>query len=184
MPRKKKSKKKVCSTTIKKPPGSFPYVRLIIDVIAVWGVLLTTIVTCNPKVLVYPSAILDKDNPSFTAFTINNQGYLSIWDVSISSSIKYLKYPGDITVIGLGEYDNRFYDPKQVAHVIKPTEQYTEILPFTGMEHNNFLDADIAIVLNYRPFKWLPYKRETLHRFVTKQDKDGIWHWFQEPIGK
>ncbi len=160
------------------------FFSIVVNALAIWGVVLSTWVVFNPRVFVHPSVALDPENPAFTPFVVHNQGYLAIYDVKLSSSIKYLKFPGDITVIGLGDYTNRFSNPKHVASVIAPGEQYSELLPFTGMEHNKFENADIAIVLTFKPIKLLPWTRETLHRFVATQGKDKQWHWLPEPIRK
>jgi len=160
------------------------FLSIVVNVLAIWGVVLSTWVVFNPRVFVHPSVALDSKNPAFTPFVVHNQGYLTIHDVKFSCSMKYLKLPGNITVIGLGDYTNRFSNPKHMANVIAPGEQYSELLPFTGMEHNTFENADIAIVLTFKPIKWLPWTRETLHRFVATQGKDRQWHWLPEPINK
>lgn len=138
-----------------------------VNILAVWGVVLSIWVVFNPRIFVQPSVALDPKNPSFTPFVVHNQGYLAIHNVKFSCSMKYLKLPGDITVIGLGNYTNRFSNPKHIANVIAPGEQYSELLPFSGMEHNKSENADIAIVLIFKPIKWLPWTSETLHRFVA-----------------
>jgi len=156
-------------------------------ILAVWGVFLTSLtswVVFNPRVFVHPEAALDPNNPAFTPFGFQNQGYLAIHDVKYSLSFKYLKFPGDILVVGLGDYANRLSDPKQVARVIAPGEQYTVLLPLTGMEHNKIEKADIAIVLTFKRVKWLSWRRKTLHRFVATQGKDRQWHWLPQPIKK
>jgi len=156
-------------------------------ILAVWGIVLTSLtswVVFNPRVFVHPEAALDPNNPAFTPFGFHNQGYFAIHDVKYSLSFKYLKFPGDILVVGLGDYANRLSDPKQVARVIAPGEQYTVLLPLTGMEHNNIENADIAIVLTFKRVKWLSWRRKTLHRFVATQGKDRQWHWLPQPIKK
>jgi len=115
---------------------------------------------------------------------VHNQGYLSIYDVKFSCAMKYLKYPGNIHVIAQKDYANSFSDPKQVASVIAAGEQYSELLPLTGMKHNKIENADIAIVLSFKSICCLPWRRKTLHRFVSTQGKDGHWHWLPQPINK
>lgn len=155
-----------------------------LKILAVWGVVLSMWVVFNPRVFVRSSGVaLDPNNPAFTPFVVQNLGYLAIYNVTVKCSVKYLKLPGDIHVVGLGDYTNRFSDPKQVASVIAPGEEYTILLPLTGLEHNRIENADIAIVLSFKP-RWLPWQREMLHRFVTTQSKDGQWYWFQQPINK
>jgi hypothetical protein len=99
--------------------------------------------------------------------------------------MKYLKFAsGGPLAIGLGDYTNRFSDPKQVARVIAAEEEYSELLPLSGLEHNQIENADIAIVLSFRPIRWLPWRRERLHRFVVTQSKDGQRYWLPQPINK
>jgi len=155
-----------------------------LKILAVWGVVLSMWVVFNPRVFVRSSGVaLDPNNPAFTPFVVQNLGHLAIYNVTVKCSVKYLKLPGDIHVVGLGNYTNRFSDPKHVASVIAPGEEYTILLPLTGLEHNRIENADIAIVLSFKP-RWLPWQRETLHRFVATQSKDGQWYWFQQPINK
>ena len=157
--------------------------KTILTLLAIWGVLLSSWVVFNPRVFVQPGVVLDPNNPAFTPFIIHNQGYLAIYDVKVKNSFKYLKLQGDITVVGLGDYSNRFSDPKHVASVIAPGEQYSVLLSLSGMKHNKIENADIAILLTFKP-KWLPWRRETKHRFVSSQSKDGQWYWFPQPINK
>lgn len=157
---------------------------IVLKILAVWGVVLSMWVVVNPRVFVRSSGVaLDPNNPAFTPFVVQNLGYLAIYNVTVKCSIKYLRLPGDIHVVGLGDYANRFSDPKHVASVIAPGEEYTILLPLTGLEHNRIENADIAIVLSFKP-RWWPWQREILHRFVTTQSKDGQWYWFQQPINK
>jgi len=115
---------------------------------------------------------------------MRNEGYLAVHDVKLSCSMKYLKLAGDIHVVGLGDYTNRFSDPKQVARVIAPGEEYSELLPLSGMKNNQVESADIAIVLSFRPIRWLPWRPEKLYRFVVSTGKDGQRHWVRQPIRK
>lgn len=154
-----------------------------VNILAIWGVILTTWVVFNPRVFVQPVAALDPNNPAFTPFVVHNQGYKSIYDVKLSCSIKYIEYPGDIHVVGLGHYTNRISNQKHVAKVIAPGEQCTVLLPLADMKHNKIENADIAIVLTFKSIKWL-WQRETLHRFVSTQGTDRQWHWLPQPINK
>lgn len=152
--------------------------------LAFWGVLVTIWVVYYPRVFVDPAAPLDPSNPAFTPFVVHNQGYLAVHDVQFSCSIKYIKFPGGTLAIAQKEYENKFSDPKQIASVIAAGEKYTELLPLTGMKNNQIENADIAIVVSYKPIKLLPWCRKTLHRFVSTQGKDGQWHWLPQPINE
>ena len=156
---------------------------------AALAVFATIWIAVNPRVYVYTSINLDPTNPVFTPFVVRNEGYLTIRNVKFSCSIKYIKYPGPkgTQVIGLGDYENKFYDPKQVAREIAPGEEASELLPLSGVEHNQFEKADIAVRLSFHPFRLWPFslwEREELHRFELKTGKNGQSHWFPQPINK
>ena len=120
----------------------------------------------------------------FTPFIVRNEGYFAIRDVRFSCAVKYLESPGGTLIFGLGEYENRFGNPKQVSRIIDRGEEASELLPFSEMEHNEFRNADIAIRLEYRPFRlWPWYEREELHRFEVKR-RGSYWYWFPQPINK
>lgn len=90
-------------------------------------------------------------------------------------------------MIGLGDYENRFSDPKQVSRIILPGEEASELLPLSNMKNNQFERADIAVRLSFRPIGLWPfslYVKEELHRFELKTAKDGQRYWFPQPINK
>ena len=167
--------RKSCLWTLLKKIG-----KVILILLAIWGAW----VTLNPRVFVRPDIALDTNNPANTPFVIQNQGYLSIYDIKFSCSIKYLTFPGDIRTIAEEPYDNSFSDPQQAAKIIAPGEQYTILLPFIFMENNKIEESDIAIELTFRPIKWLPWRLETRHRFISSKGKDGQWHWLPQAIDK
>ncbi len=158
--------------------------KIFLILLAIWGAFLTTWITFNPRVFVQPAVALDPNNPANTPFVVQNQGYISIHDVKFSCSIKYLTFPGGIRAEAQIPYDNSFSNPKHMASIIAPGEQYSELLPFIDMEHNKIEESDIAIILSFKPIKWLPWRCKTKHRFVSTQSKDGLWHWFPQPVDK
>ncbi|HUT29326.1 MAG TPA: hypothetical protein VMX13_06010 [Sedimentisphaerales bacterium] len=120
-------------------------------------------------------------------FVVRNEGYLAIRDVKFECSIGDLTLPDGTQVKAEVPYDNRFFDPNQVARVIDPGEEWAELLPLSGMKNNRFEKADIAVTLLFRPFRFWPfslYVHKEKHRFETRQGKDGQWHWFPQPIKK
>ncbi len=156
----------------------------VLAALGVWGVYVTTWVVAKPRVFVYPSVSLAPAYPAFTIFVVRNEGYLAIHDVTLECSVKDIKYSDGTHVIGLGDYTNRFFDPNQVARVIDPGEEWSELLPLSGLEHNQFKSADLAVVVSFRPFRWLQRRQKRKHRFETRVGKDGQWHWFPQPINK
>ncbi|MHC4692714.1 MAG: hypothetical protein ACYS67_08225 [Planctomycetota bacterium] len=154
------------------------------NAIALVSIIFSIWVVVTPRVFVYPAVPLDPNNPVFTPFVVRNEGYLDIHDVKFSCSMRYIKFPGKILAIGLGDYTNRFSDPKQVASVIAAGEECTELLPLSGLEHNQIENSDIAVVLTFKPIGWLPWRRVRLRRFVVAQSKDGRRYWLPQPIKK
>jgi hypothetical protein len=151
--------------------------------LAFLGTFISIWIAVWPHVYVSPSVDLDPNNPMFTPFVVRNEGYLAIRDVKFFCAIKYLTRPGGPTVIGLGEYENRFSDPKQVSRVIAPGEEASELLPLSGMKNNQWDNADVAVRLEFRPWRGLPFKWKEKHRFEIKRKGDR-WHWCPQPINK
>ena len=54
------------------------FLTIVLNALAIWGVVLSTWVVFNPRVFVHPSVALDPENPAFTPFVVHNQGYLAI----------------------------------------------------------------------------------------------------------
>ena len=123
------------------------------------------------------------NNPVLTPFVIRNDGHLAIRDVKCSNSIKELgENDKGVTIIGLGDFSNRFSDTKDVAPVIYPREEYSIQLALSNLQHHQFGKMDIAIVVS---FKWLlSLHKESYHRFETRRGEDGQWHWQPLPIKK
>ena len=142
-------------------------------------------IAVTPRVYVYTSVALDPANPVFTMFVVRNEGYLAIRDVKFESPIDSFTLSDGTQVKAEVPYDNSFFDPNQVARVIDPGEEWSVLLPFSGKKNYWFEKADIAVKLSYRPYKWRPScVHKELHRFETRQGKDGQWHWFPQPINK
>lgn len=156
---------------------------LVIKAIAICAAVVTIWVAFAPRVCVYSRAALDPNNPVFTYFAVRNEGYLAAMrDVTIWSSIKELRMSDGTRVIGLGDFTNKFSDPKHVARVIAPGEEYSILLPLSGLIHHKIDDLDIAVVVLFRPIRWWPWKCEKKYRFVTTPGKDGRRYWVQKPI--
>jgi hypothetical protein len=151
--------------------------------LAFFGAIIGIWVAIWPHVYVYPSVDLDPNNPMFTTFVVRNEGYVKIRDVRFSCSVKYLTRPGGPLVVGLGDYTNRFSDPRQVSRVIAPGEEASELLPLSGMQHNQWDNADVAVRLEFRPWRWVPYRWEEKRRFEIRRKGDQ-WHWCPQPIHK
>ena len=153
-----------------------------------YGVLAASVtiwIAVTPRVYVYTSVALDPANPVFTMFVVRNEGYLAIRDVKFESPIDSFTLSDGTQVKAEVPFDNTFFDPNQVARVIDPGEEWSVLLPFSGKKKYWFEKADIAVKLSYRPYKWRPScVRKELHRFETRQGKDGQWHWFPQPINK
>ncbi len=139
----------------------------------------------KPRISVRTGDPHNPSNPVLTPFVIRNDGHLSIRDVKCSNAMREL-FEKDMgaQIIGLGDFSNRFTDLGQVARVIYPGREYSIQLYFSNLPYHQFGKMDIAIVVSYRPIKWLPWRTESSHRFETREVEDGQWHWQPMPIKK
>ena len=156
------------------------FMPLLALLLALWGGYLTL----KPSINVRLGDAYDSNNPVTIPFIIKNQGNLPIYNVESSSSMNIIKLSGNITVIAEVPFANSFSDPKQVAKIIAPGEEFTIVLPYSHMKNNKFEESDIAIRLKFNPVKWLPWPYETTHRFESAKNKDGQWKWYPQPIDK
>ena len=185
----KKKKKKAVKrggekkkTTVKR---SRKVMTIIITLFGIVGTGLGIWIILKPRVSVHTGGPQTPSNPVHTPFVIRNDGYLSIRDVKCSNAMKELfEKDMGVTIIGLGDFSNRFSDLQQVARVIYPGEEYSIQLYFSKLKYHQFGKMDIAIVISFRPIKWLSWHKESLHRFVTRLGEDGQWHWQPMPIKK
>lgn len=158
--------------------------RRSLERLGVVGTVVGLWIACWPHVYVYPSEDLDPNNPMFTPFVVRNEGYLTIRDVQFSCSGGYLDRKGGPSIYFLGKYENSFKDVKQVSRVIRPGEEASELLPLTRIMKDMPLEnADVAVVLEFQPWKWIPYTRKEKHRFEVKRKGDR-WHWCPQPVNK
>ena len=180
MPVKRSGQKK--KTTVKRSRRVMTLLVTLIGtvaaVIGIWSYV-------KPRVSVHTGDPQTPSNPVLTPFVICNDGSLPIRDVKCSNAMKELfEKDMGVTIIGLGDFSNRFSDLQQVARVIYPGEEYSIQLYFSKLKHHQFGKMDIAIVISFRPIKWLSWRKESLHRFVTREGEDGQWHWQPMPIKK
>ena len=156
----------------------------VMNILAVWGVLLTTSIAFTPRLYVYPSVYLDPDNPALTFFTVRNDGHFPISDVKHVEAMRYIDFTEGGLAVAVEAYENSFSVQGDVANLIYPREEYSFQLYFSHLEHNQIGNADIAIKLSFHP-KWLPWwRKESYHRFVSVQGEDEQWHWLPQPINK
>jgi len=178
---KRSGKKKKKKATFKK---SRIVIAIIITLIGLVGAGFGTWSIINPRISVRTGEPHDPNNPVLTPFVIRNDGHLAIRDVKCSNAMRELNEKGmDIQIIGLGHFSNRFSDLEQVADVIYPGEEFSTPLYFSNLKHHQFGKMDVAIVISFRPIKWLSWRKESSVRFITKGE-DGQWHWQPMPFNK
>jgi len=180
MPVKRSGQKK--KTTVKR---SRRVMTLLITLIGIVAAVIGIWSYVKPRVSVHTGDPHTPSNPALTPFVICNDGHLPIRDVKCSNAMKELfEKDMGVTIIGLGDFSNRFSDLQQVARVIYPGEEYSIQLYFSKLKHHQFGRMDIAIVISFRPHKWWPWRHKSLHRFETRKGEDGQWHWQPLPIKK
>jgi hypothetical protein len=147
------------------------------------GAMCTIWIALWPHVYMYPLVSLDPNNPMFTPFVIRNDGYLAIRDVRSLCRIKYLGRDGGPLVVAAKPYENEFSDPSQIINMIGPGEEASGLLPLSGMENNQWDNADIAVELQYRPWKWSSRITKERHCFEIKRKGDS-WLWCPQPLNR
>jgi hypothetical protein len=122
----------------------------------------------------------------FSRFTVSNDGYVKITDVQMSCYI-WKAVAQDITN---NETGNNVHINDALSHPISPPSQillpnegYTLPCAFGNIEMPTFQlkNADIAIVVYFRPWPlaWLRLRR--LFRFTFNRAQDGTASWDKQP---
>jgi hypothetical protein len=163
--------------------------RLLLPLISaattLFGVL-AGIVTFWPRPVVSaPSASFDTSNAMSISFDISNQSFIPLDRVVIGLGIGQIVSFGNRKPtpgwIPDPSYRGRLVFDEWSARQIAMDERFT--INLTSVLRGPIAYADIAIVVNYRP--WImPVNRQKAFRFVTYKETDGSTHWRSWPVNK
>lgn len=142
-----------------------------------------------PRVGVSVSGVADPANPFSVSFTITNTSIFPLRDVGASfalielvggplpfNELKRPALPSDrLTEFTYREWSN---------HNLAMDESYT-ITPHgligPARPGVTLAGADVAIVVNYRPWP-VPFKRRRVFRFVSHRYNNGTYSWYSYPL--
>ncbi|MGO9621802.1 MAG: hypothetical protein ACLPT6_10395 [Desulfobaccales bacterium] len=127
-----------------------------------------------PKISVNISDSLNPINPFATKFVIRNDSLLPIYSVTPSFKNRKITTEAKNYIIGSDRIDRE--KPVYPIPVLNPGDSTTFILPFPINLMSPVIQADIEIIVSYRP-ALSPFKHENRFRFVTVPAIDNVLHW-------
>ncbi|MFY9854081.1 MAG: hypothetical protein WAK26_09420, partial [Terracidiphilus sp.] len=137
-----------------------------------------------PRISVTPQSATNPDDPFATPFTVKNDGFLPLYDVKSECAIRQVQLlqintPYVLTVVEPKAYGFRLIDPRFAASVLDPNSTIDMACPFQRVENKKVKNANIALIVSFRPsiLPWL--RQEKFYPFVTGTDQiTGQIHWF------
>jgi hypothetical protein len=147
--------------------------KLIVGISVVLGIA-AAFFALSPHVSVLPLSSLNPSDPFATAFSITNDGPLSIHNVTFTCLLRDVRYPESHSFISNTSVDS---EHRTAINIIGARERSTVscALPITSGQP--VLNADMDIVVEYRPSFW-PWRIEQKFRFKTERATDKLLHWF------
>jgi len=146
------------------------------------GILATIggVLSLLPKVVVYAGAPLDPSQPFTTPFTISNEGYLPIHDVTFRCRIRRAQAEDGAAIIA---YEKGISPTGFAVPLITPGEKSTVACPFPFEFNAPFAGADFDFVVVFRP-DWLLWHQEKSFRFGTTKTKEGQLIWLPRAVSE
>lgn len=150
--------------------------KVVLSVLALMGTLFTIDAYVSYRLSVASVTVLDPTNPFRTNFTISNDGYMAVRNVSVQCHVPSAFYEGQSIT-----RDTDVLSPPLVES-LAPGSKIT--MPcgynsFIGFE-NPLIKADMTLTMSYEP-KYLPFRKSKSFRFVTAKDSEGHFHWLEQP---
>jgi len=142
---------------------------LILGVVGAMG-----IIELRPQVTVLPQEPIEKSQPFSVPFRIENSGYLSFYVDNVfcyASKIKVGSVNVERSTVHWRDWNN-FELGRGESKTIVPNLVYAPNFPST---------ADIAIVMDVRPFYRFPWSFRRYFRFTGAYVDN--WQWLAQPVG-
>lgn len=174
---KKRDKKKPQFKKTRYLPSAIGFLFALLGAIA-------TVLALLPKVTIDSSVPVDPTNPFSASFTIINSGYIPLWSTDVSIGIGQVVFePAQVDPNLFPKFENRFTPPEWLNHRLSSDERFTVTIgDIFQMGHGVRLSgADIVISISYKPWI-LPFRSETVLRFITKKQSDGRLYWYSLPL--
>jgi len=144
-----------------------------------------------PRVTVSASDPIDPRNPFSSKFTITNESYYPLTDVSVGFGLGELHAASGGTLHGgepLSENAPFFTDTRWQHHRLAISEQFS-ISPYFSFRSNGSSDSsqvpgnsgDIAVIVKYKMW-FLPWIQVKAFRFQMLQATNGTYLWYSIPL--
>jgi hypothetical protein len=130
------------------------------------------VIELRPQLAVSPQEPIEKSQPFSVPFRINNTGYFSFHVDHVFC------YISKIVAAGYTDTSSTSHHPDWNNFELDRSESKTII---TGLLHapNVPTTADIAIVVDVRPFRWFPRSSRRYFRFTGGYI--DTWQWLAQP---
>lgn len=93
--------------------------------------------------------------------------------------------PGFKPMLESQTWGARFTLPEWKNHTLNMDERFTisiaDVIKLDKSKGIRLYGADILIVVSYKPWL-LPFSREKVFRFITRQQTDGNLYWYSYPM--
>lgn len=137
-----------------------------------------------PRVSVVPSDPVDPSNPFSASFTITNNNFIPLGEVSAwLGTGQVVTQPKKPSPGWIPNWQTRISKSEWKNHKLTMDERFT-VTPadVVGLGPSASLEyADIAIIVVYRPWI-LPLHREKVFRFDTRRQTNGLLYWYSKPV--
>jgi hypothetical protein len=173
--------------------------RLLKNVWAVVGVaalllgLLRTLLAFLPHVSIEPQITLNPVNPYTTQFNIKNETIFDVHHVNAVCWPRNMASENGFSVVSFGPLPNVHHEIPLLGAGLSSTVDCPPVLGGIGSYSGTVADANLEILVSYRP-SWWPFQREERYPFATRVDVKGAVHWvhitpyderpFDEIVGK
>jgi len=124
-----------------------------------------------------PNEPLNQSDPFSAPFTLSNDWYSSIYDVTYKCRINRIERSHNRIITNTRVWDSRLSKEslgyKDKADLFCPIRQNVSI--------DEIITADISIEISFH-IKFMPWARIMPFNFQTAKDDNGKWRWLYSPI--
>jgi hypothetical protein len=135
---------------------------------------------------------VDPDNPFSSAFTVSNNNFVPLEDVSVGIVSERIQWEGGGTIaLGKPPYEDSAVamDTRWQHHylgvddkfTITPSQIFSTQEGFSGPNGVAFRSAVIAVIVKYYPW-FIPLPRSRAFRYEAHRQTNGKFYWYSLPL--
>jgi hypothetical protein len=139
------------------------------------------VIELRPQLSVAPLEAIEKTQPFSIPFRIDNSGYLSLYVDHVFCYLHKVRASDPRLIVSIDK--GTFHDPTWNRFELDRAESKTIICNLANQIKPLAIpsDADITIVIDYRPFKQFPHSFRRYFRFTVGYVDN--WQWLAQPSG-